>query len=178
MKMIRVLSALSLVAAAPCVVSGQNPTPAPSAPVERRVEAHTMKAAPAAAMRSMRMSMPAMHPMMMKDAASMFLAHTGDLQLTDAQVTRLAAIARRAEAREKAIRTRMDSSMATMHERVEAPQDGMPAARTMVMKMMRGPMPTEAERKAQHEDNREAFAVPTPDQLATLWEMMMMHHGR
>jgi len=47
------------------------------------------------------MAMAGMHPMMM-DAASMFLAHTGELQLTDAQVTRLAAIARRAEAREKA----------------------------------------------------------------------------
>jgi hypothetical protein len=46
------------------------------------------------------------------------------------------------------------------------------------MNMMRSPMPTEAERKAQHEDDREAFSVPTPDQLATLWEMMRMHHGR
>jgi len=116
---------------------------------------------------------------MMMDVASMFLAHTGELQLTDAQVTRLAAIARRAEGREKAMRARMDSSMATMHERVEAPHDGMPAEKLMmVMRMMRSPMPTEAERKAQHEDDREAFSVPTPDQLATLWEMMMMHHGR
>jgi hypothetical protein len=125
------------------------------------------------------MGMAGMRPMMM-DAASMFLAHTGDLQLTDAQVTRLAAIARRSEAREKAMRARMDSSMAAMHERVvEAPHDGTPGARaTMVMKMMRSPMPTEAERKAQHEDDREAFSVPTPDQLATLWEMMRMHHGR
>ena len=47
-----------------------------------------------------------MHQMMMMDAASMFLAHTGELQLTDAQVTRLAAIARRSEARQKAMHAR------------------------------------------------------------------------
>ena len=177
MRMIRVFSALSLVAFAPCALSGQNPAPASPAPVERRVETRTI-AMPPAAMRPMRMAMAGMRPMMM-DAASMFLAHTGELQLTDAQVTRLAAIARRAEAREKAMRARMDSSMATMHTRVEAPHDGTPAEKlTTVMRMMRSPMPTEAERKAQHEDDREAFSVPTPDQLATLWEMMMMHHGR
>jgi hypothetical protein len=41
---------------------------------------------------------------------------------------------------------------------------------------MRMFMPTEAERKAQHEDDREAFSIPTPDQLATAWELMSMHH--
>jgi hypothetical protein len=105
----------------------------------------------------------------MMDAASMFLAHTGELQLTDAQVTKLAAIARRAESREKAMRARMDSAMA--HGKAEAAHDG----DGMMMMRMRMFMPTEAERKAQHEDDREAFSIPTPDQLATAWELMSMH---
>ena len=108
----------------------------------------------------------------MMDAASMFLAHTGELQLTDAQVTKLAAIARRAESREKAMRARMDSAMS--HMKAEAGHDG--AGEGMMMMRMRMFMPTEAERKAQHEDDREAFSIPTPDQLATAWELMSMHH--
>ena len=107
----------------------------------------------------------------MMDAASMFLAHTGELQLTDAQVTRLAAIARRAESREKAIRVRMDSAM--VRARPEAGQDGM--GEGMMMVRMRMFMPTEAEQRAQHEDDREAMSIPTPDQLATAWELMSMH---
>jgi hypothetical protein len=106
----------------------------------------------------------------MMDAASMFLAHTGELQLTDAQVTKLAAIARRAESREKAMRARMDSAMS--RGRSEAGHDG----DDMMMVRMRMFMPTDAERKAQHEDDREAFSIPTPDQLATAWELMSMHH--
>ncbi len=127
----------------------------------------------------MKMAMAGMHQrmMMMMDVASMFLAHTGDLQLTDAQVTKLAAIARRAESRQKAIRARMDSAMTAMHARAEAqPHEGMGGGMAAMM-MMHMPMPTEAERKAQHDDDREAFAVPTPDQLATAWEMMTAHHG-
>ena len=125
-------------------------------------------------------AMGAMAPVLMRaremggmmDAASMFLAHTGELQLTDAQVTKLAAIARRAESREKAMRARMDSAMS--HGKAEAAHDGMGDG-TMMMRM-RMLMPTEAERKAQHEDDREAFSIPTPDQLATAWELMSMHH--
>ena len=117
-----------------------------------------------------------MHGMSM-DVASMFLAHTGDLQLSDAQVTRLAAIARRSEARQKAAHARMDSAMTTMHQKVEAARDGNGAPRAAMM-MMRMPMPSEADRKAQHEDDRDAFSVPTPDQLATAWELMRGHHER
>jgi hypothetical protein len=124
-------------------------------------------------MAPMMMMRDGMHGMPM-DAASMFLAHTGDLQLTDAQVTRLAAIARRSEARQKAMHARMDSAMKSMHEGMEMSRDGNGPARAMMM--MRMPMMSEADRKAQHEDDREAFSVPTPDQLATAWEMMSMHH--
>jgi hypothetical protein len=179
-RMIRVFSAVSFIALAPCVVRGQNPAPAPAppAPVERRVETRTVKMGPGM-IRPMRLAVAGRHQMMMMmDAASMLLSHTGELQLTDAQVTKLAAIARRAEGREKAMHARMDSSMAMvmMHERAETPQhDGMAGAKAMMM--MRSPMLTDAERKAQHEDDREAFSVATADQLATLWEMMS-HHGR
>ena len=41
--------------------------------------------------------------------AQLFLAHTAQLQLNDQQVTRLAAIARRSEAREQARRSAFDS---------------------------------------------------------------------
>src|SRR5438552_17012766 len=41
--------------------------------------------------------------------AEFLLAHTGELQLTDAQVVRLAAIARRTEARRNAMRTSLES---------------------------------------------------------------------
>lgn len=181
MRVVKLLSALSLVASAPCVASGQNPPAAAApparneAPAERRVE-----------VRRMMMGRDAMPAMMMRgrmagmgmgmSVSEMFLAHTGDLQLTDAQVTKLAAIARRAQAREKAMHARMDSSMHAMHERVEVSREGGPPAGAMMM--MRMPMPTEAERKAQHEDDREAFSIVTADQLATAWEMMRMHHGR
>ena len=125
-----------------------------------------------------------MGPMMMRDGmhgmsmnvASMFLAHTGDLQLSDAQVTRLAAIARRSETRQKAMHAHMDSAMTAMQQKVEVARDGNGAPRAAMM--MRMPMPSEADRKAQHDDDREAFSVPTPDQLATAWEMMRGHHER
>ncbi|HEY9226103.1 MAG TPA: hypothetical protein VIP11_05620 [Gemmatimonadaceae bacterium] len=108
---------------------------------------------------------------MMRDAASMFLAHTGELQLSDAQVTKLAAIARRAESREKAMRTRMDSMM--VRGKTEANGDG---GDEMMMVRMRMFMPSDADRRAMHEDNREAFTIVTADQLATAWELMSMHH--
>src|SRR5215510_767237 len=168
--MMRLLSALSLVASAPCVVGGQTPAPSerPSPPAPR----HETQVAPEARRVEVRKTvmargpMGAMVPVMMRarqmggmmDAASMFLAHTGELQLTDAQVTRLAAIARRAESREKAMRARMDSAMS--RAKAEAGHDGMGEG----MMMMRMFMPTDAERRAQHEDDREAFSIPTPDQ--------------
>src|SRR5687768_10433401 len=43
-------------------------------------------------------------------AAQMLLAQTGELELTDAQVVRLAAIARRSESRRRALRAAMDSA--------------------------------------------------------------------
>jgi hypothetical protein len=184
MKMIKLLSALPLIASVSSVALGQ--TPAPSAappppavkhepgptPEPRRMEVRKMVMAHAAMAAPVAMR-PGMHGRMM-DAASMLLAHTGELQLTDAQVTKLAAIARRSEAREKAMSTRMDSLKMREHS------DGMADGRGGDMRVvrMRVVEMSDADRKAQHEDNREAFAIPTPDQLATAWELMAMHHRR
>jgi hypothetical protein len=160
--MVKLSSALALIAMIPCIGGAQRP----AAPAAREMVVRTMVG-------------PRMMPAaMMMDAASMFLGCTGELQLTDAQVTKLAAIARRAEARQTAIRSRMDSAMTVVRSSGDGagmPRDG--AAGGMMMTMMRMPMPTDAERKAQHEDDRDAFSVLTPDQLATAWEMMAKHHG-
>jgi hypothetical protein len=144
-------------------------------PAERRVEVRSMVMGGRSAARPMLMH-GGMRGMSM-DVASMFLAHTGDLQLSDAQVTKLAAIARRSESRRKAMHERMDSTMKSMHAEMSRDGNGAPAAPRAMM-MMHMPMPSEADRKAQHEDDREAFSVPTPDQLATAWEMMGAHHDR
>ena len=96
-------------------------------------------------------------------AAAMLLSQTGALQLTDAQVVRLAAIARRTEDRHRALRTRLDS----LRPR-RAPGDS--AARRQRMAP-----PTDLftrERDASHADLRDALAVLTADQQARAWEMM------
>jgi hypothetical protein len=67
----------------------------------------------------------------------------------------------------------MDTAM-TSARSMDGGQDG---GAPMMMVMLRRAMPTDAERKAQHEDDRDAFAVLTPDQLATAWESMSMHHA-
>ena len=100
------------------------------------------------------------------DAASMFLARTGDLKLTDQQVTRLAAVARRASDRRKAMMVSMDSTRA---RRMAAPAGAaagppMPPAEARAM--------GEKMRDQAHADLRDAIGVLTPDQQATAWEMM------
>ena len=95
-------------------------------------------------------------------AVEMLLAQTGPLQLTDAQVVKLAAIARRADDRHRALRTRLDS---LRPRRVPGERDSTARPR----------MPTdlfEREREASHNDLREALAVLSPDQQARAWEMM------
>lgn len=164
-------SAVALATLIPGVLVAQNP-----APTYRHPAMPSEAAAAPAARRMMAMRMMdarPMGPMMMMDAASMFLGCTGELQLTDAQVTKLAAIARRSQARQDAMRERMDSAMTTARIS-DGSQDGGAPMMTVVL---RRSMPTDAERKAQHEDDRDAFAVLTPDQLATAWEVMGMHHA-
>lgn len=94
----------------------------------------------------------------------MFLSQAGPLQLTDAQVVKLAAIARRADERHRALRTRLDSlrprrapgDTAARREREAPPMEDL----------------FEREREASHNDLRDALAVLSPDQQARAWEMV------
>ncbi|MFL5616243.1 MAG: hypothetical protein ACJ796_21435 [Gemmatimonadaceae bacterium] len=93
----------------------------------------------------------------------MLLSQTGALQLSDAQVVRLAAIARRSADRRRALMTRLDSlrprrlpgDSATRRERP------MPATDLFTH-----------ERDAAHNDLRDALGVLTADQQARAWEMI------
>lgn len=101
------------------------------------------------------------------DVASFLLAHTSDLKLSDQQVTRLAALARRSGDRRQAAMRAMDS-LATRRLRNDSTGRG-PGGPS-------GPPPgmrAEAERMRdqRHADLREALGVLTPDQQATAWEL-------
>ena len=111
--------------------------------------------------------MPMGPPMM--DVASRFLAQTGELKLTDQQVTRLAAIARRTAEHRESMRASIDS----LRPAPGAPRDSLrrrepsPAARAFATRI----------RDQAHADLRDALAVLTPDQLATAWGMMASRGG-
>jgi hypothetical protein len=93
----------------------------------------------------------------------MLLSQTGTLQLTDAQVVRLAAIARRTEDRHRALRTKLDSLRPRRAAGDSAARRERPAPPTDLF---------ERERDASHADLRDALAVLTADQQARAWEMM------
>ncbi len=124
---------------------------------------------PGGGMPGMRMGagMPGMRP------AEFLLARTAQLQLTDAQVVRLAAIARRGEAERQALRAGLDSMRTA--RRPGAPADSMRRA-------PRGPlMPAGADmqrlRERRHAEFKDAITVLTPDQQATLWETLSAGRG-
>ena len=100
-------------------------------------------------------------------AAQMLLAHTGELALTDQQVVRLAAIARRAEARRRAMRASMDSARTRLAPGTAAPADSI--ARRQWRERMRLEL-GRAQEQAQA-DQRDAIAVLTPDQQARAWDI-------
>ena len=109
-------------------------------------------------------------------AAGMLLAHTGELGLTDAQVVRLAAIARRTETRRAALRSAMDSA----RQRFQPGQPADSAARRQFRQRMQTDM--EKARDAGRVDLRDAIAVLNADQQARAWEMAatrgrMARHG-
>jgi len=106
---------------------------------------------------------------MIGDPAAMLLARTGDLQLTDAQVVRLAAIARRSADRRRALRASVDSIRPPMMAGGR-PDSSARAAFRARAGSMRARM--EQMRDAQHNDLRDAIAVLTADQQAHAWEMM------
>ena len=103
--------------------------------------------------------------------AEMLLARTGELALTDAQVTRLAAIARRSAARRQSMRASLDSV------RTRIGQGNRPdsAARRQLATRLRAD--AERMREQAHADRRDAIAVLTADQQAKAWELVS-HRGR
>jgi hypothetical protein len=105
--------------------------------------------------------------------AEFFLAHTGDLQLTDAQVTRLAAIARRTEARHRALRASMDSAMTARRSAPDSGRRGPPDPQAMAAMQQR--MQREGEQA--RTDLRDALGVLTADQQATAWMMVSGPRG-
>jgi hypothetical protein len=108
---------------------------------------------------------PPMGPL--ANPAGFILGHTGELRLTDAQVVRLAGLARRAEERRQAMRTAM------LERRREAapaqgarPADARPGGEAM----------QQAQEQARAE-LRDAIAVLTPEQQAAAWEMVARPRG-
>ena len=98
--------------------------------------------------------------------ASMLLAHTAQLKLTDTQLSRLAAIARRTDDRHKAMRASMDSLM-----RANRPQPGAtPTDRRPVMGDQNRAAMAKM-RDQERTDLRDALAVLTVDQQADAWMM-------
>jgi Spy/CpxP family protein refolding chaperone len=102
-------------------------------------------------------------------AAKLLLSNTGELGLTDQQVVRLAAIARRSEARRAALRSSMDS----VRGRFTQPGDSI--ARRQFAERMR--TNTERARAQMLSDQRDAIAVLTPDQQARAWQMVSNRGG-
>jgi hypothetical protein len=102
-------------------------------------------------------------------AASMLLSHTGELKLTDQQVVRLAAIARRAQERHEAMHQGMMAEHANAQPGQPAPPSG------DMMRRMQAQM--EQMHEQERADLRDALAVLTPDQLATAFEMAHEHGG-
>jgi hypothetical protein len=98
------------------------------------------------------------------------LARTGTLQLTDQQVVKLAAIARRAADRHKAMRASFDSLHAQFRrgDSAQRHREGPPSQFRAAM---------EREHDALHADLRDAIVVLTPEQQAHAWELVSRHRG-
>jgi Spy/CpxP family protein refolding chaperone len=102
-----------------------------------------------------------------QDPAEFLLGHTGEFRLTDAQVTRLAAIARRSADRRRSLRAQMDSLRPERPMR-EGPDSAARARMRQRFDEMRPRM--EKLREQSQADRRDAIAVLTPDQQAQAWE--------
>jgi hypothetical protein len=100
-------------------------------------------------------------------AVEFLLARTGTLQLSDQQVVKLAAIARRAADRHKTMHASFDSLRTQFRRGHDS------SGRMQFMGAF------QKEREAEHTDLRDAIAVLTPDQQARAWELVSerrMHH--
>ena len=104
--------------------------------------------------------------------AAFLLARTGELKLTDAQVVRLAAIARRADDRRRAFAAQLDSL------RPPASGRGSPGGRDSAASADRERTAArmrpafERLREQEHGDLRDAITVLTAEQQATAWELV------
>jgi hypothetical protein len=99
---------------------------------------------------------------------SFFLAHVGELNLTDQQVVRLAAIARRVELRRQAQRAAFDSARTRFTPQGQRGDTAMRAQRGAMAEQFRaGAQKAQEQRQA---DLRDALAVLTPDQQAKAWQ--------
>ena len=105
------------------------------------------------------------------DVASFLLGHTGELKLSDQQVTRLAAIARRSADRRQSTMRTMDSLMSRGSQRRDS------AARGRFAPSPELRATAERLREQRHTDLRDALGVLTPDQQATAWELSAMRGG-
>ena len=102
------------------------------------------------------------------DPAQFLLAQTGELNLTDAQVTRLAAIARRSAERRRALRVRMDSLRTPRPIGGARPDSAERARMRQRFEQMQPAM--QRLRDQSQADRRDAIAMLTPDQQARAWE--------
>ncbi|AHG88794.1 hypothetical protein J421_1257 [Gemmatirosa kalamazoonensis] len=105
--------------------------------------------------------------------AERLLGQTGELRLTDQQVVRLAAIARRADDRRRALRTRMDSLRTTLRADTTARRRGFRPGGPGFPGAAGGPLAADLQRMRDQAraDLRDALSVLTPDQQAQAWEM-------
>jgi Spy/CpxP family protein refolding chaperone len=102
-----------------------------------------------------------------ENPAQFLLSHTGELKLTDAQVTRLAAIARRSAERRQSLRTQLDS-LRPQGTRGQRPDS---AARDRMRQRFEQMRPAMQRLRDQSQaDRRDAIAVLTPDQQAQAWD--------
>jgi hypothetical protein len=145
-----------LALAAPAMAQDRTPAPgAPGAPMRVRVAAPMV-------MRYERGGPGGM----MQNQADFLLGHTGELKLTDQQVVRLAAIARRAHDRTEG-----------MHHNMMAQHMGAGAGEPSAADMQRMQAAMEEMHTQMRADLRDALAVLTPDQQAIAWEMAAHHEG-
>ncbi len=108
---------------------------------------------------------PPMGPL--ANPAGFILGHTGELRLTDAQVVRLAGLARRAEERRQAMRTTV----------MERRREAAPAQGARPADARPGEQAMRQAREQARAELRDAIAVLTPEQQATAWEMVARPRG-
>ncbi len=112
---------------------------------------------------------PGMAMALRAPGAEWLLASTGALHLSDQQVTRLAAIARRTAARREALRAGFDSLRLGRAPGVRPDSAARRAAAARAGTLRQT---FEQARQQERADLRDALAVLTPDQLAQAWEMV------